>query len=70
MRYKFERRYRTVDFKKDDWMLQVLKVCKERLDKNPDDEQSKLDVGLIKILHEFNIAIDKSMKGKSATTKS
>lgn len=51
-------------------MLQVLKVCKERLDKNPDDEQSKLDVGLIKILHEFNIAIDKSMKGKSATTKS
>ena len=59
-----KRRYRSVDFKKSDWMLQVLEVCKKRLQKNPDDEQTKIDVGLIKICHEFSMAIDQSMKRK------
>ena len=60
----FKKRYKAVDFKKSDWMLQVLEVCKERLEKNPNHEQSKIDVGLIKICHEFSTVIDQSMKRK------
>jgi len=69
-RNPFERRYREVDFKKDDWMLDVLKICKKRLDHNPDDYQARLDVGLIKICHDFSKDIDQRFKKSNATTKS
>lgn len=61
----FEKRYRfEVNFKKDNWMLEVLKICKKRLERNPDDMQSRIDVGLIKLLHDFDKAIDKRFKKK------
>lgn len=66
----FERRYREVNFKKDDWMLEVLKICKKRLERHPDDMQSRVDVGLIKLLHDFDKQIDQRFKKSNATTKS
>ena len=60
----FERRYREVNFKKDDWMLEVLKICKKQLERYPDDMQSLVDVGLIKLLHDFNKVLDQRFKKK------
>ena len=60
----FEKRYREVNLKKDDWMTEVLKVCKKNLERNPDDLQSKVDVGLIKLLHDFNKDLDKQFQKK------
>tara|TARA_A100001515_G_C4396901_1_gene152441 strand:+ start:59 stop:316 length:258 start_codon:yes stop_codon:yes gene_type:complete len=69
-RNAFERRYREVDFKKDDWMLEVLKICKKRLERNSDDFQARFDVGLIKICYDFSKEIDQRFKKSNATTKS
>lgn len=61
----FEERYRfEVNFKKDNWMLEVLKICKKQLERNPDDMQSRIDVALIKLLHDFDKAIDNRFKKK------
>ena len=51
-------------------MLEVLKICKKRLDRHPYDFQTRLDVGLIKICHDFSMAIDQRFKKSNATTKS
>tara|TARA_B100000123_G_scaffold46079_3_gene30618 strand:- start:5237 stop:5476 length:240 start_codon:yes stop_codon:yes gene_type:complete len=69
-RNSFEKRYPEVDFQKDDWMLEVLKICKKHLDNNPDDFQARFDVGMIKICHEFSMAIDQRFKKRNVTTKS
>ena len=64
-RNPFKRRYREVSFKKDDWMLEVLKICKKPLDHHPDDIQARIDVGLIKICHDFSKDIDQRFKKSS-----
>jgi len=51
-------------------MLEVLKICKKRLDHHPDDFQARFDVGIIKICHEFSMAIDQRFKKSHATTES
>tara|TARA_R100001440_G_scaffold3060_2_gene8000 strand:+ start:71 stop:316 length:246 start_codon:yes stop_codon:yes gene_type:complete len=63
-RNTFEKRYREVDFKRDGWMLEVLQICKKRLDHNPDDFQARFDVGLIKICYDFSKDIDQRFKKK------
>jgi len=60
----FEKRYSEVNLKDDDWMIEVLKECKKNLERNPDDLQSKVDVGLIKLLHDFNKDLDKQFEKK------